>query len=288
MGAGLATVGRVCRPSRRLGFWSLPERPAVMAVVNLTPDSFSDGGRVGPAELRGRLEELAAAGADLLDIGAESTRPGAGDVSADEQCRRLDPLFGCLGDIPLPVSIDTRSARVASLALSAGAEIINDVSAGRADAAMAAVVARSGGVLIAMHMRGTPATMDEFARYDDIRAEVLGEWTEARDSLAAGGMAAADVWFDPGIGFAKTADQNWRLLRTIVASRPVEVPVVVGASRKRFLAFGESDPRRRDAASVALAGLLAAGGVDVLRMHDVAGARRAVDVAMCMGEGAAA
>jgi dihydropteroate synthase len=124
--------------------------------------------------------------------------------------------------------------------------------------------------------------MDSLARYDEIAAEVVGEWIDARDAAAAAGLPSSDVWFDPGIGFAKSVEHNWQLLRAFSARRPVDVPIVYGISRKRFVAFGEADARRRDAASVALATLLAAAGADVLRMHDVAGARRAVDVAMAM------
>ena len=259
-----------------------------MAIVNLTPDSFSDGGCIGSAGLRARIDELVAAGADLLDVGAESTRPGAAPVSAAEQLARLAPLLDLLPEIPIPVSIDTQSVAVATAALAAGAEIINDVSGGRREVAMPAAVAAAGGVLIAMHMRGDPQTMDSLAHYEDIAAEVVGEWAAARDAAVSAGLPGPDVWFDPGIGFAKSVEQNWQLLRALAARRPVGVPIVYGISRKRFVAFGEADARRRDAASVALATLLASAGADVLRMHDVAGARRAVDVAMAMTSAVAA
>lgn len=288
MSSALATVGRFARASRRLGTWSLPERPAVMAIVNLTPDSFSDGGRTAPVDLRERVAELIAAGADILDVGAESTRPGAAPVSAAEQLARLAPLFDLLPEISIPVSIDTQSVTVAAAALTAGAEIINDVSGGRRESAMAATVAAAGGVLIAMHMRGDPRTMDSLAQYRDIAAEVVSEWGAARDAAVAAGLPMPDVWFDPGIGLPKSSQQNWQVLRAFVARRPVAVPCVYGISRKSFVAFGEADAQKRDAASVALATLLAAAGVDVLRMHDVAGARRAVDVATAMASEVAA
>lgn len=288
MTSPFAQIGRQDRPSRRLGVWRLPARTAVMAIINLTPDSFSDGASVdGRDALRRRVDELIESGADLLDVGAESTRPGAATVEADEQLRRLEPLFDLLPDLPVAVSLDTRSARVAEAGLAAGVEIINDVSAGRADLRMPATVAHAGAVLIAMHSRGTPATMDAMTDYEDLVAEVVAEWRQASTAAITAGMSAADVWFDPGLGFAKTAEQNWRLVRACAEARLVDVPVVIGHSRKRFVAFGEPDPRLRDAASVALAALLAARRVDVVRMHDAAGARRAVEVAQAFLEAAA-
>lgn len=259
-----------------------------MGIINLTPDSFSDGALIdGRDALRRRIDELIEAGADLLDFGAESTRPGAVPVAADEQLRRLEPLFDLLPGIPVAVSLDTRSATVAEAGLAAGVEIVNDVSAGRADPSMAVVVAAAGAVMIAMHARGTPTTMDALTDYGDLVAEVVAEWRAAVASAVAAGLPESDVWFDPGLGFAKTVEQNWRLVRACAEARLVDVPVVIGHSRKRFVAFGESDPRRRDAASVALAGLLAVRRIDVLRMHDVAGARRAVEVAQAFLEAAA-
>jgi dihydropteroate synthase len=215
------------------------DRPAVMGIVNVTPDSFSDGGRyldAGAAFAHGL--ELAEAGADVLDVGGESTRPGAAPVEAEEELRRVVPVVRRLAAaVAVPVSVDTMKAEVAESALEAGASIVNDVSAGRADPAMLPLVARAGAGYVAMHILGTPATMQDDPRYDDVVAEV-GEFLEERLEVAAqAGIPVDGLMADPGIGFGKTTAHNLELLRRLpeLVERLAPVPVLVGTSRKGFI-----------------------------------------------------
>ncbi|MGH8973727.1 MAG: dihydropteroate synthase, partial [Acidimicrobiia bacterium] len=189
------------------------DRPAVMGILNVTPDSFSDGGLyldAGLAAAHGL--DLVAAGADVLDVGGESTRPGAAPVDADEEIRRVVPVVRRLAaEAGVPVSVDTMKAAVAAAALEAGASVVNDVSAGRADGGMLPLVAGAGAGYVAMHMLGTPATMQDDPRYDDVVAEV-GDFLEARLEAAAGaGIGAGDLVADPGIGFGKSGAHNLEL-----------------------------------------------------------------------------
>jgi len=250
-----------------------------MAIYNLTPDSFSDGGPLpSRRQVHERAERLIENGADVLDVGAESTRPGAQPVSSDAQLRRLTPLFEVLDEISVPVSIDTRASGVAREAVAAGVEIINDVSGGSHDPEMAAVAATHAGPYIAMHMRGTPETMDAYADYEDVAADVMREW-RANTAQRLTGIDQARLWFDPGLGFAKNAAQNWTLLRSARALRGAAVVDVWGPSRKRFLGTDDVPARRRDPATHAVVGHLATCGVRVVRVHDPAGARQAIYVA---------
>ncbi|RMF16590.1 MAG: dihydropteroate synthase [Candidatus Dadabacteria bacterium] len=273
--------------SVRLGSWQLPDdRAAVMGIINLTPDSFSDGGEIaGARALRERIDQLVEAGADLLDVGAESTRPGAEAVSADEQLRRLEPLFSQLDRISVPVSLDTRDARVARVGIEAGVEIVNDVSMGRQDPELARCVQEAGVVLLLMHSRGTPATMDDCADYASPVEDVVREWNIARKQM---GFSAGDsrIWFDPGLGFAKRPEQCWMLLAAIASGQlPRPAPVtVIGASRKRMTAFGARSADQRDPATHAICAKLARPGI-VHRVHDVDGAVQAVQAA-CRLDGA--
>jgi dihydropteroate synthase len=259
------------------------ERPRVMGVLNATPDSFSDGGALRDVEAavaRGR--ELAAAGADLLDVGGESTRPGAREVPAEEEAARVVPLVRALAEaVGLPLSVDTRRAAVAREALAAGAAAVNDVS-GLADPEMAAVVAPSGAGLVLMHMRGTPATMQGLAAYGDVVAEVAAELAVSLGRAAAAGIGAERVVVDPGIGFAKTGEQSLALIAGAGRLRSLlGRPVLLGPSRKSFIGalLGGIPPDRRDAgtAGACVAGLLA--GARIFRVHDVRSARHALDVA---------
>jgi dihydropteroate synthase len=215
------------------------DRPAVMGIVNVTPDSFSDGGHyldAGAAVAHGL--ELAATGADVLDVGGESTRPNATPVEAAEEIRRVVPVVRRLAaEGGVPVSVDTMKAEVAAAALEAGATVVNDVSAGRADAAMLGVVAGAGAGYVAMHMLGTPATMQDDPRYDDVVADV-GDFLEQRLEAAAGaGIPVGNLVADPGIGFGKTTTHNLVLLRRLpeLVERLAPVPVLVGTSRKAFI-----------------------------------------------------
>ena len=251
----------------------LGDRTWIMGIVNTTPDSFSDGGRhlePGAAITHGLrlLEE----GADILDIGGESTRPGADPVSAEEETRRTAPVIrGILERAPeAVVSIDTSKAAVADAALEAGAHIVNDVTAGRADADMFRVVADSGAGLVLMHMRGTPRTMQRDPRYADVVAEVAAFLAE-RLRLAAGeGIAPERVVLDPGIGFGKTLDHNLDLIRHLDRLPAEGRPLLLGVSRKRWLEALTGRPvDRRLAASLAGLAACVQRGAKIMRVHDV-------------------
>ena len=246
-----------------------------MAVLNLTPDSFSDGGR-----LQGAMAVLAAArralaqGADVLDLGAQSSRPGAEVVGPEEECRRLLPALALLreqlGPGPL-ISIDTTQAAVAAAALDAGADWINDVSGGRADPGLLPLVAERGCPLVLMHSRGDSTTMDALARYGDLCAEVETELLLATEVACRSGVAPGNILWDPGLGFAKTTDHNLTLLAGLPRLVSHGFPLLVGPSRKRFIGAVLQEPRPRarlwgTAASVCRA---IAGGARVVRVHDV-------------------
>lgn len=262
--------------------FDLSARTLVMGVLNVTPDSFSDGGRyLDPDAAIARGRELLAEGADLLDLGAESTRPGAAAVPAAEQVRRLEPVVKALVAEPGAVlSVDTRSAEVAERALEWGAHVVNDVSA-LGDPGMAAVVAPSGAGLVLMHMRGTPATMQSDLRYDDVVAEVTAYLRRRLAAAEAAGIAAERVALDPGIGFGKSAEQSLRLLARTDDLAALGRPLLVGASRKSFLArlLGDAPADRRLEASLAAAALAAFLGARILRVHDVAATARVLKVA---------
>jgi dihydropteroate synthase len=267
----------------------LAERPLVMGILNVTPDSFSDGGRyLDPAAAVARGLELFAEGADLLDLGGESTRPGSPDVPATEQWRRLEPVLTALrSERPEAViSVDTRSAEVAGRALAAGAHVVNDVSA-LSDPAMAGVVAAAGAGLVLMHMRGTPATMQQDTGYADVTAEVA-DFLRVRMARAhAAGVAEETIALDPGIGFGKSAEGSLELLARLPELARLERPVLVGASRKSFLARLTGDdgpPEARVAASLAAAAIAVFEGAHILRVHDVAPTVRVVRLAAAARE----
>jgi len=266
----------------------------VVGVLNATPDSFSDGGRFvrGTAELDlARAVDLAAElvrdGADVLDVGGESTRPGAAVVPADVECERTAPLVEALAKrFAAPLSIDTRKAAVAEVALAAGAAVVNDVSGLRFDPALAAVVARHGAHLVVGHMRGTPETMQVAPHYDAVIDEVAAELRESLAVARAAGVREDRLVIDPGIGFGKRPEDNHALLVGVGALRAAvggDLPVLVGPSRKRFLARPGSDtPAERDAATHAACAIAVYMGADAVRVHDVAGAVRACAVARAL------
>jgi dihydropteroate synthase len=272
-----------CRDRR----FDLEAHTHVIGIVNVTPDSFSDGGRaLDPRAAAERALALAAEGADLVDLGAESTRPGAAPVPAAEQWRRLEPVFAALAAAEAPaLSVDTASAEVAARALAAGACAVNDVSA-LADPEMARVVAGAGAGLVLMHMRGTPATMQQDPRYGDTAAEVA-EWLAGRlERARRAGIRDEAVVLDPGIGFGKTARHNLELLARLEELAALGRPVLVGISRKSFL--GVPPPQDPDAALPVdqrlEAGLAATAvavflGARIVRTHDVAATVRAVRIA---------
>lgn len=252
------------------------DRTAVMGILNVTPDSFFDEGAyasLDPAADRARamLDE----GADLIDIGGESTRPGAGEVSEGEELTRTIPVVEVVSALGVPVSIDTRKAVVAKAAIDAGAVMVNDVSAGTFDQAMFPLVADRRVPVILMHMRGTPKTMDSHATYDDVTADVRGELADRVDSAVQAGVDAANILLDPGLGFAKTADQSMQILREVAELKGDGFPIVVGPSRKRFIGGEISDRLPGTLAAVAWCAM---HDVDVVRVHDVAAARRVVDM----------
>lgn len=268
-----------------------PGRTRLMGVVNVTPDSFSDGGAwLQPQAAIAHGRELAAAGADILDIGGESTRPGARRVPVAEEIARVVGVIEALARDGHVVSVDTVNAATARAAVAAGAQIINDVSGGLADPGMARTVADTGALYIAQHWRGTPETMDSLAVYGDVVGEVLAELDERVAALLAAGVAREQIVLDPGLGFAKNAAQNWELLRRLDEVTAHGYPVLVGASRKRFLATVGSPvrrgtPRDRDVSTAAVTALAATQRVWGVRVHDVAGSYEARAVAEEMRRG---
>ncbi len=263
-----------------------PGRPVVMGVVNVTPDSFSDGGawfEPDAAVEHGR--SLVADGADIVDVGGESTRPGAERPSVEEELRRVLPVVEALAAEGAVVSIDTMRAVVAHHALRAGATLVNDVSGGLADPGILAVVADAGCPYVAMHWRGHSTGMQSRAVYGDVVADVAHELTDRRAAILSAGVTAERLVLDPGLGFAKYAPHNWALLAHLDALTAIGQPVLVGASRKTFLgrigAPPGTDPRPpadRDAATAATSVLCALAGVWGVRVHDVAGTRDALAV----------
>jgi|SRR5438270_4728221 len=259
--------------------------PAVMGIVNVTPDSFSDGGRFldsGRAVEHGL--ELAAAGAAVLDVGGESTRPGSQPVPAEEQRRRVVPVIRRLAaEAGVPVSVDTTDASVAATALDAGATVVNDITAGRGDPAMLALVARAGAGYVFMHMQGTPATMQLEPRYDDVVAEVGAFLAQRREAAVGAGIPDDELVADPGLGFGKTVAHNLTLLARLAdVVAAAGVPVLVGPSRKGFIGVAGGPPgaplpveEREDGTLAAVVWALD-HGASMVRVHDVAPAAVAV------------
>jgi dihydropteroate synthase len=261
-------------------------RTIVMAVLNVTPDSFSDGGRytdVATAVKHGVAEHQA--GADIVDVGGESTRPGADRVPEDEEQRRVLPVVRALVAEGVPVSIDTMRTSTAVAALEAGACLVNDVSGGLADSSMLATLGPMRVPYVAMHWRGPSATMTDLAVYDDVVRDVRRELRARLEAAVSAGLDPAYVVLDPGLGFAKTADHNWALLGHLAVLAELGRPLLIGASRKRFLGellAVDGEPRSmdaRDAATDAVSALAARAGVWCVRVHDVRGTVDAVKVA---------
>jgi dihydropteroate synthase len=253
-----------------------------MGVLNVTPDSFYDGGvYFDPARAVGRGLELAAEGADIIDVGGESTRPGSEPIPADEELRRILPVVEALRkETKVLISVDTTKSEVAQTALAKGADIINDISAGRFDARVPAVAARSGAGLILMHMKGTPRTMQLSPHYEDVLAEVKAFLRERIEAAAAAGVERERIIIDPGIGFGKRLEDNLVLLRNIASLTELGRPILVGISRKSFIGnILNLDARERLEGTVAAAVLCVAGGASLLRVHDVRAVSRAITVA---------
>ncbi|WP_299691321.1 dihydropteroate synthase [uncultured Tateyamaria sp.] len=251
------------------------EVPEIMGILNVTPDSFSDGGRHDDVSAAvTHAGDMIAAGATIIDVGGESTRPGAAPVPAGEEIRRTAPVIAalCAADARVPISVDTRKAAVAEAALDAGARLVNDVSGFTFDAALAPLCAARHVPVCVMHAQGDPQTMQENPSYQNVLLDVYDFLLERIAALEAAGIARADIIADPGIGFGKTLDHNLTLLNRISLFHGLGVPVLLGASRKRFIGTLGHAPRAQDRApgsvGVALAAL--AQGVQMLRVHDVA------------------
>lgn len=256
------------------------DRPMIMGVLNITPDSFSDGGRVSPDAAIAAGLAMRADGADIVDVGGESTRPGADPVALEEELRRVIPVIRTLAEAGILISVDTRSAAAMGAALDAGATIVNDVSALTYDPDAAGLVAARACPVILMHMRGTPATMMGLARYDDVTAEVLAEIRLRIAAAEQAGIARQAIAIDPGFGFAKHPRHSLTLLRQLDQLAEAGFPIVAGVSRKSFIGAisGESEAARRFPGSIA-AGLYAlTKGAAILRVHDVRETVQAVKV----------
>ncbi len=261
--------------------FEVSDRPRVMGILNVTPDSFYDGGvHFDATGAVARAEEMAAEGASVIDIGGESTRPRASPVTPEAEWARVGPvLAGLAGRLSVPISIDTRHAEVALKAVDAGADIVNDVEGLRSEA-MRRAVAKSGAAVIAMHMRGEPATMQSNLAYADLRDEVYTALAAATDRAVADGVPAGKILIDPGLGFGKSAEQSLELLVHAGEFRGLGYPVVVGASRKSFLGWvlGMDDPAHRLEAGLAAAVVAAERGVALVRTHDVGPTVRALSL----------
>jgi dihydropteroate synthase len=280
-------------PAPRYRLAGLPSRPRclVMGVVNVTPDSFSDGGAwLGAEAAIAHGLDLAAQGADIVDVGGESTRPGAQRIPPDEEVRRVLPVITELARAGVPVSVDTMRAAVAELALDAGARLVNDVSGGLADPHMPRLVAKAAVPYVVMHWRGHSHDMNSRAIYGDVVAEVRDELRRRVDAVVAEGVDPSMIILDPGLGFSKLSEHNWQVLAALPEiaglGRPGGFPVLVGASRKRFLgrllAGPEGTPRSfagSDDATVATTALAAAAGAWCVRVHKVPANADAVRVA---------
>jgi dihydropteroate synthase len=264
-------LGKVCRVIQR------SEGPIVMGVLNVTPDSFSDGGRYESLDAAvAHAVRMRADGADIIDVGGESTRPGAQRVDADTESARVLPVIRELARLEIRMSIDTTRSEVAERALAAGASVVNDVSGGLADPRMAAVVATAGCPWVLMHWRGHSRQMQELAQYGDVVRDVRDELQARVDAATKAGVDATRLILDPGLGFAKRAEHNWRLAAHLDDLLALGFPVLIGASRKSYLgallAGPDGQPRpadEREAATVATSLLAAQAGVWGIRVHDV-------------------
>lgn len=263
------------------------ETPRVMGVLNLTPDSFSDGGELPTLESAlARARILVAEGAEILDVGGESTRPGATPVSPDKEMLRVVPVIEALSSfLPVPISVDTRHAQVALEALRAGARIVNDVSGLQHDPGMASVVAGEGGSLVLSHMRGTPATMGELAVYQDVVTEVREELGRSLEVALNAGIPSDRIVVDPGIGFAKTGPQSMKVLGGLRSLASLGRPILVGPSRKSFIgALTGAPPGERVPGTLAACIVAFLEGARIFRVHDVAPLVQALTVARAIIE----
>ncbi|PYP28756.1 MAG: dihydropteroate synthase [Gemmatimonadetes bacterium] len=260
----------------------LLDHPVIIGIINVTPDSFSDGGRFAAVDRAiAQAERLIADGCELLDVGGESTRPGAAAVSVEDEIARVVPVIEQLARRRLgPISVDTRKAPVARTAIAAGAAVVNDVSGLAFDPELTPAAAGAGVGVILMHMRGTPDTMDSLATYRHVAVEVAAELGVAAQRAEQGGVERGRIVVDPGFGFAKTPEQNFRLLDELATVVALGYPVAVGPSRKRFLGHATGRPvEDRDRATAVACALAWERGARLFRVHDAAVAREALQVA---------
>jgi dihydropteroate synthase len=266
----------------------VPDRPAIMGVLNVTPDSFSDGGKYADGKAAvARGVELAAEGAWAIDVGGESTRPGSLPVDAEEEKARVLPVISALAKkASCPISVDTYRASVAEAALDAGASIVNDITALSGDPAMAALVARRGCPVVLMHMKGTPRTMQKSPFYRELMGEVAGYLRAAIDSAVAAGVNREQIIIDPGIGFGKTCGHNLQILQRLKEFASLGRPILVGPSRKAFIGKVTGAPvEKREFGTAAAVALAVAGGAHIIRAHNVAQMREAAAVAAAIARG---
>lgn len=249
------------------------QKTYIMGILNVTPDSFSDGGEFNTLEIAvQQSKRLVAAGADILDIGGQSTRPGAEQISLEEELSRTIPVIQALHSaVSVPISIDTTSAEVARVAVENGANLVNDISGGTFDRQMFATVAQLQVPLILMHLRGTPQTMQQLTKYSNLIGEIREFLANQIEQAVAAGIERSHLIIDPGIGFAKTGEQNIELLRRLSEFRVLGVPLLVGPSRKSFIGqiLQQPVPKQRIWGTAAACCAAIAGGADILRLHDV-------------------
>ncbi|HBL11373.1 MAG TPA: dihydropteroate synthase [Cyanobacteria bacterium UBA11162] len=253
--------------------FSWGERTYIMGVLNVTPDSFSDGGEFDtPTTALAQAQYLVEAGADMIDIGGQSTRPGAEQISETEELKRVLPVVEAIrSTLSVPISVDTTRASVAQQAVLLGADLINDISGGTFDPNMLPVVAQLGVPIILMHIRGTPQTMQQLTDYKDLMGEIYGFLSQQIAAAVAAGIKRSHLIIDPGIGFAKTAEQNLEIIRQLATFTSLDVPILVGVSRKSFIGhiLNQPDPKRRVWGTAAACCSAIASGADILRVHDV-------------------
>jgi dihydropteroate synthase len=265
-----------------------PRVPLVMGVLNITPDSFSDGGRFASEEAAvAHAREMVLAGADLIDVGGESSRPGSQPVPPQEQIRRVVPVIRRIASLPVTISIDTTRSEVAEAALDAGAALINDISAGRDDAALLPLVARRRVPVVLMHMQGTPATMQDNPTYRDVMAEVIEHLRDRMNAARDAGVDQLKILLDPGIGFGKTMAHNLELIRRQRELLALGRPMVIGTSRKGFIGriTGETEPSQRLFGTAACVAWAVANGAAVVRVHDVQPMKRVVEMTRAIVSG---
>jgi dihydropteroate synthase len=245
-----------------------------MGILNVTPDSFSDGGECDRLDTAiDRARDMIAAGADILDLGGQSTRPGADEVGVELECDRVIPVITAIrAESDIPISIDTYHSAVARAAIAAGANLVNDVTGGQGDPAMLTTIADLGVAACLMHMRGTPKTMQSLTQYDDVVTDVAEALGHCRDQAQQAGIDRDRLILDPGIGFAKTHNQNLTLLRRLAELRQLGYPLLLGVSRKSFIGtlLDRPDPKQRIWGTGAACSACIAAGADILRVHDVA------------------